>query len=176
MALIHRISRLFTADLHAVLDRLEEPEALLRQAVRDMEELLCQERAARAAARARTMRARRAAAMRSARRSRESMQELDLCLEPRRRRARPFVGAAQARRRTRDAAIDDAREEVVRQLTETRTLLDEQRRELDAVRQKAELFVPPARDARRRSAAEHAVSNDDVEIALLRERERRQPS
>ena len=38
MALITRVSRLLRADLHAVLDRIEEPEALLRQAVRDMEE------------------------------------------------------------------------------------------------------------------------------------------
>jgi phage shock protein A len=38
MALINRVSRLFTADLHAVLDRIEEPDALLRQAIREMEE------------------------------------------------------------------------------------------------------------------------------------------
>ena len=38
MPIINRISRLFTADLHAVLDRIEEPEALLKQAIREMEE------------------------------------------------------------------------------------------------------------------------------------------
>jgi len=43
MLLISRISRLFRADLHAVLDRIEEPEALLRQAIREMEELLAQD-------------------------------------------------------------------------------------------------------------------------------------
>src|SRR5687767_9840646 len=31
MALIDRLARLFQADLHAVLDRIEEPEVLLRQ-------------------------------------------------------------------------------------------------------------------------------------------------
>ena len=40
MALITRLSRLFEADLHAVLDRIEEPDALLRHAVREMEEAL----------------------------------------------------------------------------------------------------------------------------------------
>ena len=40
MALITRVSRLFQADFHAVLDRIEDPEALLRQAVREMEEEL----------------------------------------------------------------------------------------------------------------------------------------
>jgi phage shock protein A len=40
MALITRISRLFRADLHDVLDRIEEPDVLLRQSVREMEEEL----------------------------------------------------------------------------------------------------------------------------------------
>ncbi len=40
MALITRMSRLFTADLHAVLDRLEEPDVLLKQAIREMEDEL----------------------------------------------------------------------------------------------------------------------------------------
>ena len=34
MAIVTRLTRLFRADAHAVLDRLEEPEVLLRQAVR----------------------------------------------------------------------------------------------------------------------------------------------
>ena len=38
MALITRFTRLFQADLHAVMDRIEEPDILLRQAVREMEE------------------------------------------------------------------------------------------------------------------------------------------
>ena len=43
MALINRMSRLFTADLHAVLDRMEEPDVLLKHAVREMEEELARE-------------------------------------------------------------------------------------------------------------------------------------
>lgn len=38
MALITRLSRLFQADMHAVLDKIEEPELLLKQAIREMEE------------------------------------------------------------------------------------------------------------------------------------------
>ncbi|NOQ94316.1 MAG: hypothetical protein GQ547_06740 [Methylophaga sp.] len=37
MALITRLSRLFHADMNAVLDQLEEPELLLKQAIREME-------------------------------------------------------------------------------------------------------------------------------------------
>ena len=38
MALINRMSRLFTADVHAVLDRIEEPDVLLKHAIREMDE------------------------------------------------------------------------------------------------------------------------------------------
>jgi len=38
MTLIARITRLFKADLHGILDGLEEPEEVLKQAIRDMEE------------------------------------------------------------------------------------------------------------------------------------------
>ncbi len=37
MALITRLSRLFQADFHAVLDSIEEPDIQLKQAVREME-------------------------------------------------------------------------------------------------------------------------------------------
>jgi len=37
MTLITRVSRLFRADMHGILDWLEEPETVLKQAVRDME-------------------------------------------------------------------------------------------------------------------------------------------
>lgn len=37
MALITRLNKLFQADMHAVLDKIEEPEALLKHAIRDME-------------------------------------------------------------------------------------------------------------------------------------------
>ena len=38
MALITRLRRLFQADMHAVLDALEEPALLLKQSIREMEE------------------------------------------------------------------------------------------------------------------------------------------
>lgn len=38
MALITRLARLFQADVHAILDKIEEPSLLLHQSIRDMEE------------------------------------------------------------------------------------------------------------------------------------------
>ena len=37
MTLLARIGRLFKADIHGILDSLEEPEVILKQAVREME-------------------------------------------------------------------------------------------------------------------------------------------
>ncbi len=44
MAFMTRLTRLFRADLHALLDRLEAPDLVLAQAVREMEQALDQER------------------------------------------------------------------------------------------------------------------------------------
>lgn len=38
MSLLHRIARLFKADMHGILDALEEPDVMLKQAVREMRE------------------------------------------------------------------------------------------------------------------------------------------
>lgn len=40
MAILSRMSRLLVCDMHALLERLEEPELVLKQSVRDMEEAL----------------------------------------------------------------------------------------------------------------------------------------
>ena len=45
MAIVNRIRRLFRADVHAVLDIIEEPEAILKQAIREMQEALDWKRA-----------------------------------------------------------------------------------------------------------------------------------
>lgn len=44
MTLFTRFARLFRADVHAVLDQAEDPLALLKQAIREMEEDLAQDR------------------------------------------------------------------------------------------------------------------------------------
>ena len=44
MAFITRLSRLVRADLHAMLDRLEAPDLVLAQAVREMEQAIAQDR------------------------------------------------------------------------------------------------------------------------------------
>jgi len=44
MTIIIRFNRLFKADMHGILDCLEDPEAVISQAVRDMKEIIEQEK------------------------------------------------------------------------------------------------------------------------------------
>ena len=170
MALIHRISKLFTADLHAVLDRLEEPETLLKQAVRDMEEAF-------EAAEQRTKRLehRRVDLTRRGEALAGSIagvdEDLDLCLaHGEEALARSLVRKKlEAERAGRHVAAQ--LEALERELGEQRRMLDEQQRELDGMRQKAELFAPSCRAEA--GGTETCVGNDEVEVALLREKQRR---
>jgi len=80
MALITRLSRLIRSDLNAVLDRLEEPDILLAQALRDMQQALADnERELAALERDRQRLAQRR--QRLSRRKAAAATELDICLD-----------------------------------------------------------------------------------------------
>ena len=103
MALINRMSRLFTADVHAVLDRIEEPDVLLKHAVREMEEEL-----ARGEQRARALEHEHEALGERQRKAEAALKELgeqlDVCFDERQRGARAQGHQAPARDRAPRAA------------------------------------------------------------------------
>ena len=180
MALINRLSRLFKADFHAVLDQIEEPEQMLRQAIRDMEDEL-------AATENRIAdRAREQGAVTSRRDEigatvREYDEQLNLCFES----GKDDLARGLIRKKLEA-------ERIVRQLDnrialnrdfleEQQRLFDDNRSALESLRQKAEAFAHrPARVSGATSiddaawlARELDVSDDEVEIAFLREQSRR---
>jgi uncharacterized membrane-anchored protein YhcB (DUF1043 family) len=69
--------------------------------------------------------------------------------------------------------VDERRAALERELAARRATLDEQREQLDVMRQKAELLTAAPGDG---SKAELLVGDAEVEVALLRERQKRQPS
>lgn len=173
MTLITRIARLFRADLHAVLDRIEEPEALLRQALREMEE-------EQAADEKRLQNLQREAAVLVARqdelgRALAAMDgELDLCFAAGKdelartltQRKLETTRTAQAIAGKR-AALDETRSGLEARIRENRA-------HLEHIRQKAEVLaegfgVPPAEHA----GPGFAVRDEDVEVAFLREKQKR---
>jgi phage shock protein A len=170
MALIKRVSRLFTADLHAVLDRIEEPEALLRQAVREMEEAL-----ARKAQRLDSLERRRCAC---AKRAAEIVEmragldaKLDVCFAAdnsdlaRRIVRRKLLAARLEQRQSEEAATLADEAETLR------AQIGAQHDRLEIARQKLELFATEAPTLRGDGLGETEtiVSDEEIEIALLEE-------
>lgn len=177
MALVTRISRLFKADFHAVLDQVEEPELMLRQAIREMEEDLDsrEQRVRLAVCEQQELRLRQGDLERSLR---ELEGQLDLCFESQ----KPDLARNLVRRKLeaerlakhlagRTAALE-------RYLDEQRATMEQHRMTLDGLRQKAEILSRRAREpaggaAMDPWARELAVTEDEVEVAFLREQSRR---
>lgn len=177
MALINRISRLFKADFHAVLDQIEEPELLLRQAIRDMEDELA------ATERCIAQRSQEQAALSVRSRELEEVVaeisgQLDLCFESdkhdlARSLIRKKLEAARILKQlnAKAAANGDY-------LAEQQSVLDENSTTLIGLKQKSELFTNRVRthsdaaselDDLAWRAREMTVGDEEVEIAYLRE-------
>ncbi len=173
MALINRMSRLFTADVHAVLDRIEEPDVLLKHAVREMEEEL-----ARGEQRARTLAHEQDALGERQHKAEAALQELglqlDVCFESANEElARKIIRRRlETERLVRHAA--ERRAALAKELAAVAAAVDEQREQFDVMRQKAELLTATGAGDDRNG--DFAVGEAEVEVALLRERQKRQTS
>lgn len=173
MALISRLSRLFEADFHAVLDRIEEPELQLRQAVREMRFALDQNRQRHKLLQHETEQLDKAAAETTA--SIEGFdQELDICLAAKKEDlARDLVRRKLAAGKHLQALRQQA-ETIAAQLDELESEIEEQTQMLDSMQQKLDLLA--TREAPAGTNAfdvSPAIRNEEIEIALLREKQRR---
>ena len=184
MALISRISRLFKADFHAVLDQIEEPEQMLRQAIRDMEDDLAgaEQRISLCAHDQEALAARKNELETAVT---EFDAELDLCFESDKDDlARGIIRKKlEAERLLKGLNSKHAANE--QYLEERRKLLDENAATLESLRQKAELLAQrtPAHgsgDSELGDIAwmsrEMSVGDNEVEIAFLREKSIRSAS
>jgi phage shock protein A len=174
MALINRMSRLFTADVHAVLDRIEEPDVLLKHAIREMEEEL-----ARNEHRIRVLEHERGALADRHRKVQallaELAGELDVCFAAGNDELARKVIKRRLETERLERQVTERRGAVDKDLTIGRKAVDEQREQLDVMRQKAELLTPTS-TGDEWGKTELAVGEAEVEVAFLRERQKRQPS
>jgi len=182
MALINRVSRLFKADFHAVLDQIEEPEMLLKQAIREMEDDLAETK----------QRIRICAHDQGALSTRKSEidrklaeidDELDLCFASKKDElAKGLIKKKlEAERLSKRLNTKHAASE--KYLGDQRAMLDENRATLEGLRQKAELFaqrIPADSESEFDDigwmSQELRVSDDEVEVAFLREKNARSQS
>jgi phage shock protein A len=176
MTLINRFARLFRADLHALLDRVEEPDILLRQAVREMEESLDEdERRRRVLEReCERLAAREAEAKESLS---SAVEEMDLCFAAGKEElARALIRRKLENERAGKAAAAQ-RQTLETELADLSARVEENRERLDIVRQRAELLGERAPEHSWETAGdrrERAVSDEEVEIAYLREKRNRE--
>lgn len=177
MAFFNRLSRWFRADLHALLDRMEEPGPLLKQALREMEEALAQSGQQLAGLDRELAQAQRRDAL-LATRIQAATEELELCfganqpqlLRPLMRRkleaerlapqVRETVRQLEAERERRQAQLA-AQQQQLAELRAQVLLIDE-----DAV-------ACPFSGTPASVAESTSVSETDVDLALLREQQRR---
>ena len=177
MALISRVSRLLRADLHAVLDQLEEPDVLLRQAVRDMEEALVGDGL--------RLHSLRIEHEHRARRQQDLQQalakidaELDVCFEA----AEHDLARSLCRRKLETEqlldSIDHRHETMRHELQVFEARCREQQTRFESMRQKAELFAAETANKvdETVAVAPSHVPGDAVEVAFLREQRKRRAS
>jgi phage shock protein A len=182
MALITRISRLFSADFHAVLDRIEEPELLLKQAIREMEEELAKsEQRIRWLQQEQHQLSVKEDDIEQALSSLD--EEMDICFASgkdelaRKLVKRKLEAQLQLKRvnlRHRDGGNT---------LAELQTAVTEHHAQLDIMRQKAELLIERSEPGvsipgwqGESVARESAIRDEEVELAFLREQQRRSQS
>jgi len=179
MALITRIARLFRADLHAVLDRMEEPDVLLRQAVREMEEALAADEQ-----RLRLLRheqeqltARRRELARALERLAE---EIDLCFASGKEELARTLIRRQLEAQRLEQVVARRAEALQGSVDGLAARTEENRGRLESMRQKAELLAEEERGERDATPADAGaptpVRDEEVEVAFLREKQRRAQS
>ena len=175
MALISRVTRLFRADLHAVLDSIEEPELLLRQAVREMEEEVDRQQ----------QRARILGQRRELLKGREAETEaflngleeqLDVCFDA----GNDELARTQVRRRLEAEqslkALQRGRGELEKSVEALNATLEQNRTHLEEMKSRAELLASDMSASDREEAwavPNGSVRDTDVEVAFLREKHRR---
>ena len=173
MALISRFTRLFRADLHAVLDRIEEPEVLLRQSVREMEEsqhedqrslkILAHELDSLPALQADV-----------ATQLTQVQEEINLCLDS----DNDKLARSKIRRKLelqqRAQRLHTKQESLSKQVSELREHVVTNQQRLESMRQKLEIFTQEMKQQNSHPSisSDVMISDDDIEVALLREKKR----
>ena len=178
MALITRLSRLFKADMHAVLDRIEEPQQLLAQAIREMETALHQEQQQlKLQQHEQRQLQRRLEGLQQ--KLEASEEELDICFNSGKEELARGIIKRRLEAERLGRVLAQQEEALGEQAKQLSARIEQHRSELEGMRQKAELLAAEQPDndtGRGMDDIGVSVSEDEVEIALLREKERRAQS
>ncbi len=172
MALISRFTRLFRADMHAVLDRIEEPEILLRQSVREMQEDLAQDqRELKLFQIERDGIPARLQEMTSM--LQEVQEEIVLCLDADNEQLARSKIRRKLELQQREKQYQSRLAELDARIGDLQARVNTNQQRLDSMRQKLEIFSQDnqqCNDHGQVMTNDVAVTEDDVEVALIREK------
>lgn len=174
MTVLTRLSRLFRADLHALLDRMEAPDVLLLQAIRDMEgEIQLQQQEQKKRVLEQQQLQRRCDELQNRLQQQEA--ELDLCLEA----GNDALTRALLRRRLEQEQtlrlLQQRQQTLTEKMRSADNELQQQQRELQTLREQVDLLLQTP-SGTRDAADTCAVTEADVELALLKAKSRRSPA
>ncbi len=173
MSILSRISRLFKADIHTILDRLEEPETILKQAVRDMQDEV--DKATGAIAALNQQQERLQQKLQSvSEQIKKQQQQLDFCL---RENNTALCKSVIRKKLQAELSFQELSELLTNISGEKQNLItktDERKEKLQAIRDKLILFSEQTEinEAMPASDLNSIISQDDVELALLYEQQR----
>lgn len=179
MALINRISRLFKADFHAVLDNLEDPESLLKQSIREMEDAISQlrEQTRHTEERKQDIESR---IHKLQLQTRAHNNELDICFESGNDTLAKSIIKNSLESRALVARLQENLTCENKRFDTLNTRLQEYSEQLDSLQQKAEIVSKTntsknSQDysAGNESSSDWLVSSSAVEIAFLEEQQKR---
>jgi len=176
MALVNRVSRLFKADFHAVLDRIEEPDVLLRQAIREMQDDLASDE--------QELRGLKVEARQLQQREGELQQsikqiedELDICFEADKEDLARNLVRRKLEQQQRLQHTSKRQQQLQQQIADVESRLLENQQLLEAMQQKAECLLETQEIATSEfdqyMGSEFGVQDSDVEVAFLKEQQRR---
>ena len=178
MALITRLTRLFRADMHEVLDRLEAPDVLLRQAIREMEESLeLSTRLVRAREQERDHIERRITDITATLSRLET--ELDLCFQAENTALVRLLLRRKLEAEKLSQQLAQASSQLNSAIEKNNMRISEQHQRLEAMKLKAAAFETTASVS---DCSDHAykseciVTEADIDLALLREQNKRRSS
>ena len=178
MALITRLSRLLQADIHAVLDRLEEPASLLRQAIREMEEILVNdERILEQMHREHNQGRLREQELQHAQSALE--EKLDVCLSQGNEALARTLVRKKLELEQQGRFLGNKASELDDRIAELTSTVTERRGQLKGLHQKADLLIEGGLSNEHPGewrSSDFSVDDAEVEIALLHEKQRRCPS
>lgn len=179
MSLINRIGRLFSADCHGLLDSLEEPETMLKQAIREMREEI-EKGEAQINGMDRQQQRWEAGRDSLFERQKELEKEIDLCFA----HANETLAKSLIRKKLeawrRIQALETQLEELAKEKDVCQSNIDKQKQKLHAVVEKQRLFSysEPARqddshDPQGSFVNSMRISDEDVEVAFLKAKQQR---